>query len=141
MAENADKPSLPPGVEFPPSHEDEKKGGCLKWSLIGCALVSVLLIIGLVWMTMKAKNIIGWALDQLESQVVSAAESSVTDYQKEAFKKAMAGFSQKAREGKADAAEIQRFQKLCLDAVRDGKVTPQEISHLTTAANAAGAKK
>jgi hypothetical protein len=138
LADPVNQPSsLPPGLEIQLQQENEKKAGCLKWSLVGCALLSVLLIIGLVWMTMKAKNIIGWALDQLESQVTASAEPGIPAQEKEAFHQAMVSFVEKAKAGKVDAKDIQDFQKKCLESVRDGKVTSQELSALTSAAKAA----
>ena len=122
-------PQLP---DFPPpGMEKGKQFGCLRWGLLGCAGLSVLMIIGLMFLTMRAKSLIGWAFERLEGQVIAASAPGVTPAQKEEFKSAMKAFVEKARDGKAATGNIQKFQGEVMDSVKDGRVTAEEMEKLT----------
>jgi hypothetical protein len=129
-----------PGTTEPPLPPPAAAGGgrstVLKWSLFGCTLVSAVLIVGLVVLSMKARSILSWALTRVEDQVMAGAGPDVTPADRQAFKDAYAGFTARARSGKASPDEVRDFQKKVLEALADGKVTPDEMRSLAQAAAA-----
>lgn len=137
--ENVPPPPPPPppptAPGFPPEGAvPERRSGCLKWGLIGCAGLSVLLIVGLVVLGYKAKGLLGWALSTMERQVVTACTDEVTAEEKKAFEDAVRALSEGARTGKVQPDRIRAFQGRATGAMSDGRVTPEEIRELTAAA-------
>jgi hypothetical protein len=110
---------------------DEKRSGCLKWGLVGCAALSVLLIAGLVVLGLKARGLLTWALDTMEGQVVAACTSEVTLEEKKAFREAFDGFSSNAKGTTPSPEKMRRLQQKVMTALSDGKVTPDELRELT----------
>ena len=138
MSEPAPPPPPPPPLQpsaagFPPPGEPKSRSGCLKWGLVGCAALSVLLIVGLVFVGYKAKGLLGWALGKIETQVVASCDAEVTDAEKEAFRKAFASFAAGAQKGTTSAERVQGFQKKAMAALGDGTVSPAELKELTAA--------
>ncbi len=128
-------PPPPTAPGFPPEGAaPARRSGCLKWGLIGCAGLSVLLVVGLVVLGYKARGLLGWALSTMERQVVASCEAGVTAEEKKAFEDAVRALSEEARTGKVNPERIQAFQRRATGALSDGKVSPEEIRELTAAA-------
>ncbi|HEV8268505.1 MAG TPA: hypothetical protein VGR00_09740 [Thermoanaerobaculia bacterium] len=119
---------LPP---LPPRLEVDDKSGCMKWGLVGCAGLSVLLIVGLMVLGSKAGSMMDWAIHRLTDQVVAVASPAVTPQDREAYHAAVEGFVERSRQGKVDTERMAAFRKKTVDAVADGTVTPEEIHALT----------
>ncbi len=123
-----------------PKLSDTRRSGVLKWGLVGCALLSAVLIVALVVVGMRARSILGWALAKVEGQVTAACAPEVSDADKEAFRQAFGRFVESAKEGKTTPEEIRAFQKKTLEALSDGRVTRDELVALTAAASKASPK-
>jgi hypothetical protein len=133
-------PGIPdPTIVPPPAVAAGGKSGVLKWGLVGCTLVSAVLIVALVVLGMKARSILSWALARVEEQVLTGSSPEVTPEDRQAFRDAYAGFVERSRTGKVSPEEIRAFQKKVVEAMADGKITPEEIRSLAAAA-AAGKK-
>lgn len=135
MPETEPVPSTPPPALPELRHTEPPRSGCLRWGLIGCALLSVLLIVGLVIVGTKG---VEWALVKLEDQTLAACTPEVTEVQKEAFRNAYTGFIARARMGKEPAGKMTAFRSKLMAAIADGKVTPEELTELTAAVGEPG---
>jgi hypothetical protein len=105
--------------------------GCMKWGLGGCAVLSVIAIVGMVLFMRKAPQLMETLLGATEAQVVSAIAPEVSAEEKEAFRREYAAFVVTAKEGRARPESIQRFQKGILEALKDGRVDEEELRGLT----------
>ncbi len=126
-------PVPPPGSvlpDFPLQPEAGKSGGCLKGGLIGCAVLSILLIVGLVFLGLKARKLMDWAMGVMGDRVLAAATAEVTPGQKADFQRALEPFAEGAKSGKVGPDRIRDFQTKATDALADGKVTPEELKGL-----------
>ncbi|HPA51876.1 MAG TPA: hypothetical protein PLP50_09755 [Thermoanaerobaculia bacterium] len=125
-------PPISPGG--PPATRDEKDprpGGVLKWGLVGCAGLSVLLIVGMVLFLRKAPQLMESLLGATESQVVSAIAADVPAAEREAFRTEYAAFVETAKAGKAKPDDIQGLQKKIVAALEDRTVSGEELKGLT----------
>jgi hypothetical protein len=103
----------------------------MRWGLVGCALLSVLAIVGMVLFLRKAPQLMEKLLGATESQVVAAVESEVPAAEREAFRAEYAAFVASAKAGKAKPDEIQALQKKIVASLEDGRVTGEELKGLT----------
>jgi hypothetical protein len=123
-----------PTVTHPPVAAAGGNSGVLKWSLVGCTLVSAVLIVSLVVLGMKARSILVWALARVEDQVMAGSAPEVTPAERQAFRDAFARFVDRAKSGNVPPDEIRAFQKKVVEAMADGKITPEELRALAAAA-------
>lgn len=108
-----------------------RRQGCLKWGLVGCAGVSVAVIIGLLFLMNNAKKLMDFAFDQMGDQIVAACAPDVTPAEKEEFRAAMKSFAAKAKDRKVTAQQVATFQGRVKAAVADNRVTAEELRALT----------
>lgn len=134
----SDTPAPPPGATpFPPGFPtasqkaEASRAGCLKWGLVGCAALSVVLIVGLVFLGTRARSLMDWAMGKLSDQVLALATSEVSSADREAFRAAYSDFTEKAKTGKVEPQKIRELQSKVTAAVGDGRVTPEELRDLT----------
>ena len=106
-------------------------GAPMKWGLVGCAFLSLILIVGLVFLGTKAKDLLGGILAQMETQIVSACSPDVTPEAKEEFRAAWRSFTARASSGKVDREALAAFREKTAAAVADGVVTAPELKELT----------
>ncbi len=123
-------PTVPP----PPVAATGGSSTVLRWGLVGCTLVSAVLIVSLVVLGMKARSILVWALARVEDQVMAGSAPEVTPAERQAFRDSYAGFVDRAKSGKMPPEEIRAFQKRVMEVMADGKITPEELRVLTAAA-------
>lgn len=121
----------PPQGTFPEPKPAAGAPGFLKWGLVGCAGLSLVLIVGLVLLGTKARDILGGLMDQMESQIVAVCAPEVTPAEKEAFRASWKEFTARAKAGKVDRQALTAFREKTSAALADGKVTPEEIRDLT----------
>ncbi len=129
--------TLPPIVLPPAAPPDAKRSGCLRWGLVGCAGASVVVIVGLVFLMSNARSMMGWALGKLQDTVMMACTPDVTPAAREEFRQAFKRFSEGAKEGKVPPEKVQEVQQKVTAAVKDGRVTAEELRGLTEALKAA----
>ncbi|MHB8796882.1 MAG: hypothetical protein ACYDBY_00310 [Thermoanaerobaculia bacterium] len=111
--------------------KDARPGGVLKWGLVGCAGLSVLLIVGMVLFLRKAPQLMESLLGATESQVVEAIAADVPAAEREAFRTEYAAFVETAKAGKAKPDEIHGLQKKIVAALEDRTVSGEELKGLT----------
>src|SRR5258706_13403623 len=87
VQDRAPPPPIQPGVAtFPqPSEKIGTSRGCFKWGLIGCAGLSVVVIVGLVVLGTKAKGFLDSKLREKGEEIVAKATPDVTDAATSAF--------------------------------------------------------
>jgi hypothetical protein len=103
----------------------------MRWGLAGCAVLSVVAIVGMVLFMRKAPELMETLLGATEAQVVSAIAPEVSAEERESFRKEYAAFVVASKEGKARPEAIQRLQRGILDALKDGRVDEEELRGLT----------
>jgi hypothetical protein len=132
-------PKLPTTLPFEDEAARARRAGCLKWGLVGCAGVSVLVIVGLLFVLSNAKKLMGLAFEKIGDQVVAAAAPEVTPAEKERFRTSLAAFAERAKSGKVPPAVVQAWQTRVTGALADGRVTGDEIRGLTAWLETSGA--
>ena len=128
MARPAPTPGGPASIR---EEKDARPGGVLKWGLVECAGLSVLLVVGMVLFLRKAPQLMESLLGATESQVVSAIAADVPGSEREAFRTEYAVFVETAKAGKAKPDDIQGLQKKIVAALEDRTVTGEELKGLT----------
>jgi hypothetical protein len=132
-----DTPEAPrpiePGVSEFPTRSDKlgTSRGCLKWGLLGCAALSVVVIVGLVLLATKAKSFLESTLLKKGDEIVVRATPDVTEEQKTAFRNAYRGFVDRAKAGQLPISKMTSYTSKSDRALADGKITPEEIRELT----------
>lgn len=111
-----------------PDERERKRAGCLKWGLVGCAGLSIFLIVGLIYMAGKGLDLV---MGTLESQILVACAPDVTPADREAFQKAFETFVSRSKKGGVSSDEMAGFRKRTMAALADGKVTREELVGLT----------
>lgn len=124
--------TVPGGAPFPPpAAADAPARGCMRWGLVGCAVLSVVAIAGMVLFLRKAPRIMEQLLGATEAQVVAAIEREVPEAEREAFRREYAAFVETAKAGKAKPDEIQKLQTRIVAALKDERVSAEELKGLT----------
>lgn len=132
MSSTPPPPIVPGSGPVPnPGEKDSRPGGVLKWGLVGCAGLSVLLIVGMVLFLRKAPQLMESLLGATESQVVAAIAAEVPAAERDAFRTEYAAFVATAKAGKAKPEEIQGLQKKIVSALQDNRVSGEELKGLT----------
>ena len=132
-------PPIPdPASVLPREPADGRRPGCLRFGLVGCALLSAALIVLLIVLSMKAKSLVGWLLARVGDQVVAASAPEVTPAEKREFQEAFERFAARASSGGSSAEEIKAFQRKAAEALSDGTVTAEELRGLTSVAAGGG---
>ena len=132
MSSSAPSPTAPGASPTgPPEAADPQGRGCMKWGLLGCAVLSVVAIVGMVLFLRKAPQLVETLLGATEAQVVAAIEAGVPAAEREAFKTEYAAFVATAKAGKARPEEIQALQKKIVEALKDDRVNAEELRALT----------
>src|SRR5437016_10749479 len=96
---------LPPLPPLEPSGSDRK--GCLKWGLIGCSGIAVIVVVALIFMSQRMMDV---ALGTLESTITAACTPDVTPAQRAEFSEAMKAFTSRAKSGKVPTGEMSAFR-------------------------------
>lgn len=130
MLDTSAPPPVPPSaLPFPaPPEPGAGKKGCLKWGLVGCAGLSVLLVVSLIVVGTKGAS---WLFSKVEEQVIASCTPDVTVEEKEAFRRAYRPFVERAKSGKLSQETLSAFRKKTTSALADGRVTAEEIRDLT----------
>jgi hypothetical protein len=130
-------PIVPGDVALgPPGGKDADSRGCMKWGLIGCAVLSLVAIAGMVLFLRRAPQLMETLLGATEAQVVAAIAPEVTAGDREAFEKEYAAFVAAAKAGKAKPEGIHEIQKKIVEALKDNRVNAEELRAITDALRA-----
>lgn len=115
----------------PSAAKDAASGGCMRWGLVGCAVLSVLAVVGLVLFMRKAPQLMETLLSATEAQVVSAIAREVPEEDRTAFRTEYAAFVATAKAGGARPERIQEVQQKIVEALKDGSVDAAELRAIT----------
>ncbi len=137
MSNEAPPPIVPGDGSFPSSGgRDSESRGCMKWGLVGCAVLSVVAIAGMVLFLRRAPQLMESLLGATQTQVVSAIAPEVPAADREEFQREYAAFVAAAKTGKAKPDGIAAVQKRILEALKDGTVKADELRAITDALRA-----
>jgi hypothetical protein len=98
---------------------------------MGCAAASILLTVGMFFLLSKGQPMMESLLRRQMGEVLAAAGTEVSAEDKDAFRRAVDPFIEKAKAGKISFDDMSRFQKLRIAALADNRVTAEEIRELT----------
>ena len=110
---------------------DAPARGCMRWGLVGCALLAVVAIAGLVLFMRKAPQLMESLLGATQAQVSAAIDREVPEAEREAFRLEYAAFVEAAKAGKAKPDDIHRLQTKIVGALEDNRVTAEELAGIT----------
>ena len=116
--------------------KDVESRGCMKWGLVGCALLSLVAIAGLVLFLRRAPQLMETLLGATEAQVVAAIAPEVPAAERETFRTEYAAFVGAAKAGKAKPEGIHAIQKKIVAALADDSVNAEELRAITDALRA-----
>jgi hypothetical protein len=108
----------------------------MKWGLVGCAVLSLVAIAGLVLFLRRAPQLMETLLGATEAQVVAAIAPEVTAADREAFRAEYAAFVAAAKGGRAKPEGIHAIQQKIVEALKDGVVNAAELRAITDALHA-----
>ncbi len=123
----------PPGL---PGTKDAESRGCMKWGLVGCAVLSLVAIAGMVLFLRRAPQLMETLLGATEAQVVAAIVPEVPAAERESFRTEYAAFVAAAKAGKAKPEGIHAIQKKIVAALADNSVNAEELRAITDALRA-----
>ena len=137
MSSAAPPPIVPGDGPFGPSGtKDPESRGCMKWGLLGCAVLSLVAIAGMVLFLRRAPQLMETLLGATEAQVVAAIAPEVPAGERDAFRTEYAAFVAAAKAGKAKPEGVHAIQKKIVEALQDGRVTAEELGAITDALRA-----
>jgi len=116
--------------------KDAESRGCMKWGLVGCAVLSLVAIAGLVLFLRRAPQLMETLLGATEAQVVAAIVPEVPVEERESFRREYAAFVAAAKAGKAKPEAIHAIQRKIVEALRDNRVDAEELRAITDALRA-----
>jgi hypothetical protein len=135
------EPTIPPPAEpFAAAPVEPRAGGCSKPLLIGCGVVFLLLGVAGLLFVMKARDLLVWSLDKTRAGVLDNLAEDVTAADRERFDAAYAAATVRIRDGKIDAAALQKLQGELMRAIENPreKVTREKFLALTEALEKVG---
>ena len=124
------------GLWGPSGTRDPESRGCMKWGLVGCAVLSLVAIAGIVLFLRRAPQMMETLLGATEAQVVTAIAPEVPAGERDAFRAEYAAFVAAAKAGKAKPEGIHAVQKKIVGALEDGSVNAEELRAITEALRA-----
>lgn len=137
MSSAAPHPSVSGDGSRPPSGgKDGESRGCMKLGFVGCALLSLVAIAGLVLFLRRAPQLMETLLGATEAQVVAAIAPEVPAAEREAFRTEYAAFVAAAKAGKAKPEGIHAVQQKIVEALKDGRADAEELRAITDALRA-----
>jgi hypothetical protein len=137
MSSAAPPPVVPgEGLLGPSGTKDPESRGCMKWGLLGCAVLSLVAIAGMVLFLRRAPQLMETLLGATEAQVVAAIAPEVPAGERDAFRTEYAAFVAAAKAGKAKPDGIQAIQKRIVEALQDNRVNAEELRAITDALRA-----
>lgn len=111
-------------------------GGCQKPLLVGCGLLSLLLGIAAVVFVVKAKDVLAYAMNQLQVEVVSHLPEDVGESERQRVESGFDAALARIRSGELDPAALQELQKkltTAASAAATRRLTREELDGLIAA--------
>ena len=105
-------PSPPPPVSPRPFDEQPKPapGGCGTPMLVGCGILAILLGLGAILFVVKAKSLLAFTMEKLQSQVMAELPEEVSEPERARLAAAFSAAIARVRGGEIDPAQLQSMQ-------------------------------
>jgi hypothetical protein len=136
-------PWTTPVAPFKPAAAPEAREtpGCRKALLIGCGLLALLLVAGLVAITLEAPAILSWSFRLAESSITPRLPADATPAERQRLHLAFAAAGRTKVADQAGLAKVQGAQrKIMALSNSTGALTHQQVRELTEALEAAAGK-
>lgn len=123
------------GQPFAPQGPQRTWSGGSRWALIGCGALIVLLGIGAAVFLLKAKDLFGWMMNELEAEVMESLPANITEEEKRDLELAFDAAVAAVQEDRATPAALQELQELLREALQDGpkRLSRDEVQELIEA--------
>lgn len=120
---------------FSPQGPQPRGGSGTRWALIGCGALIVLLGIGSVVFLLKAKDLFGWMMGELEAEVMESLPANITDSEERELAAAFEAAVEAVRQDRVSPAALQDLQGILRDALQDGpnRLSREEVRSLIEA--------
>jgi hypothetical protein len=105
----------------------KKKGGCLKWGGIGCAVIVVLLVILLVGLYTQRHKFLNWAGEKMKAEILKALPE---EFNQAEATEVMEGFWIALKEERINEADVQQLVNRFQTAYQDGALSTEEAEEL-----------
>lgn len=120
---------------FSPQGPRSKWTGNSRWALFGCGGLLLLLGVGSIVFLIKAKDLFGWMMGELEARIEQSLPANITETERQELSLAFAAVVEAVQEDRADAVALQELQKLLREALGDGptRLSREEVRGLIAA--------
>lgn len=125
----------PPPAPFAPDRP-ASSGGCGRAALIGCGVVTLLVGALAIFFLMKANELLGWTLGQMQAQLLARAPADFGAEDRQRLESAFARASAAVKSGAIDPAALQALQRQFLalsEKVGQGQVTRDDLLGIAAA--------
>jgi Ca2+-binding EF-hand superfamily protein len=128
---------------FSPGGPQSKWSGGPSWALLGCGALILLLGIGSVVFLLKAKDLFGWMMNELEAQVMESLPANITETQMQELSAAFDGAVEAVREDRANVVALQELQKMLRESLGNGpnRLSREEVQSLIEALDRVSGRK
>lgn len=128
---------------FSPEGPQSKWSGGPSWALLGCGALILLLGIGSVVFLLKAKDLFGWMMNELEAQVMESLPANITETQMQELSAAFDGAVEAVREDRANVVALQELQKMLRESLGNGpnRLSREEVQSLIEALDRVSGRK
>ena len=119
---------------------EPRGGGCSKPALVGCGVLLLLGVVGLVFMFVKAKSLLVWSLGKVEAGIVANLPGDFDDAERQRLGVAFQSAEAAIESGKMDPAALQNLQRALMKAVQQpkGQLSREELLDLIVALERVG---
>lgn len=118
--------SSPAPFASEPQPLGERRAGCSRMLLMGCAAVAILVGVVLVAMMLKARDLVVWSLDNVRTQVEESLPADLPEVERERLARAFDATLERLRDGELDADDFGALQSALLDFARLGESVGRE---------------
>lgn len=118
--------SSPAPFASEPQPLGERRGGCSRMLLVGCAAVAILVGVVLVAMMLKARDLVVWSLDNVRTQVEESLPADLPEVERERLARAFDATLERLHDGELDADDFGALQSALLDFARLGESVGRE---------------
>jgi hypothetical protein len=120
---------------FSPKGPRSKWTGGSRWALFGCGGLVLLLGIASVVFLVKAKDLFGWMMGELETQIEQSLPANITESERQELSLAFDAVVDAVQEDRANAVALQDLQKLLRESLGNGptRLSREEVRALIAA--------
>jgi hypothetical protein len=136
MNDTPEQDSFELGSEpFSPQGPKSKWTSGSRRALIGCGALIVLLGVGSVVFLVKAKDLFGWMMGELEAQVEESLPANITDAERQELALAFDAVVEAVKEDRANPMALQDLQKMLRESLGSGptRLSRAEVRSLIAA--------